>query len=88
MAKKKKVTLTAPETQADATRVEIASAEINFITGEVTMHLQKVTAAGVIVGGETPEYTMPDTPLETIENSLLVEAQTAGAVAAGTLEAI
>lgn len=88
MANAKKSTLDTPESQADVTYIKVMTAEINFESGEIRGTYCRCTAGDVVVGSERYSFTCPGTNLETIENEILTEADTASAIPSGTIGAV
>ena len=86
MAAQKKLTMTTPEPTADKTLLKLVKAEIDFGSGEVTGVCVKYNAGETETQGERYAFTLTDTAtLKIIENHIMTEAQSEGALPAGTI---
>jgi hypothetical protein len=88
MANAKQLTLTTPESRADATEIRLTNVEIDFASGTVRGVCCKCTKTGEIVGGSEYEFVCPAGSLATIENLVMDEAVAANQLPAGTTGAI
>jgi hypothetical protein len=86
MAAQKKLTMTTPEPTEDKTLLKLTRVEVDFSSGEVTGVCVKYNAGETESNGERYTFTMTDAAvLKIIEDHIMTEGQSEGALPAGTI---